>query len=102
MAALTEDQLVEIRRQIGSAPDDATLQEIYDRTENTDELVLEVLETRYADWLRNPASYTIPGEYGETRSAEQIKALQQQIEGLGSDLGQGAVRVVPPPDRYVR
>lgn len=102
MAALTEDQIVEIRRQVGSEPDDATLQAIYDRTGDINELILEVLETRLADWLRRPASFNIPGEYGETRSVEQIKALQQQIEDLGGGPNSTRTRIVPPPDRYVR
>jgi hypothetical protein len=85
--ALTEGQLVDIRRQVGNAPDDAALNLIYDRVESVDELVLEVLEIRYADMLRNPASYSISGKYSETKSAEQLKGLLAKISSLRAKLG---------------
>ena len=105
---LTEDQRIEARREIGNAPSDAEIDEIYDRHVDNSEadpfgaLVLEVLEIRYAERLRNPDSFNIPGEYGESRSAESLKALAAQIEEHGGTVGGAAVRIVPPPDRYVR
>jgi hypothetical protein len=104
---LTEDQRIEIRREIGNAPSDTELDEIYDRqvangvSDPLDALVLEVLEIRYAERLRNPDSFSVPGEYSESRNAESLKALAAQIEEHGGVTG-SPVRIVPPPARYVR
>lgn len=105
---LTEDQRIEVRKDIGNAPSDAELDTIYDRQvangveDPVDALVLEVLEIRYAERLRNPDSFNVPGEYGESRNAESLKALQEKIAGLGGDAGGAQVRVIPPPVPKIR
>ncbi len=107
MTALTTEQKVQIRRQVGNAPDDAALQVIYDRLGDVDAVSLEVLEIRLAEFKRNPMAFSVPGEYSESRSAEQMKALEAQISALASALGEtvpglSQVRVVPPPDPACR
>lgn len=108
--SLTVDQKVEIRRQIGNAPADADLEVIYTRTASLDETVLEVLEIRLAEMRRNPESFSVPGEYSESRSAAQRKELLAQINGVRARLGLDPLtseslslaRVVPPPDPKIR
>lgn len=91
--ALTEDQVIDIRREVGSAPDDAALDAIFARNGgDIDGLILEVLEIRYADMIRNPGSYSISGKYSESRLAEQLKALLAKINGIRARLG------LPPLD----
>lgn len=111
MSALTQDQLVFIRRQVGSQPDDASLQAIYDRPVTVNQLVLEVLELRYADLILAPAQFAIPGDYSQT-TTENIKALAEQIKdwraymvSQGEDPGPGAydsVVVFTEPDTTPR
>lgn len=96
--ALTEDQLIQIRRQVGAAPDDAALNEIYDRVGDLDVLVLEVLETRLAEMRRNPQSFAIPGKYSEARSAEQLKSLEAQVASLGGSSGTTTVVEITTPE----
>lgn len=104
--ALSTDQVVYIRRQVGSSPPDADLQAIFDRTGDVDVLVLEILETRYADMLANPTSFSVSGEYSQS-TGENLKALQKQIAvwraymaSIGLDPGPviGAVRITTPDD----
>lgn len=97
--ALTQDQLIQIRRKIGTAPDDAALDAIYDRVGDLDELVLEVLEIRLADMMRAPSSFAVPGEYSQSTS-ENIRALERDIAALGGPTG--LVRIVPAASRPSR
>lgn len=96
--SLTEDQLVQIRRQIGNKPDDASLNSIYDRTGDLDELVLEVLETRLANLESSPAQFTVVGEYSQDTS-KNIEALRLQVGTLTSDDGPPIVRIISAADR---
>lgn len=91
--ALSEDQLVQIRRQVGNKPDDAALNTIYDRTGDLDELVLEVLETRLATWEASPVEFTVVGEYSQDTS-KNIDALRSKVGSLGG--GNSRVRIVSP------
>lgn len=80
--ALTEDQLITIRRAVGDTPDDAALNVIYDRTADVDELILEVLEIRLANLKAAPDSFSIPGEYSQSTRG-QIEALEREIAARG-------------------
>lgn len=104
MAALTVDQMVTLRRQIGTSPSDAEVQAIYDRHEpDLDATVLEILEIRAADMRRKALSFQVPGEYGESRSIKQLEALEEQIASLGGgETGLGVVTVIEPDYRYLR
>lgn len=77
--ALSTDQYVYIRRQTGSTPSDSDLNVIYTRVGNVDVLVLEVLETRYANLLATPASFTVVGDYSQS-TGENLKALAAKIK----------------------
>ncbi len=97
--ALTEDQLVQIRRQVGNKPDDAALNAIFDRTLDLDELVLEVLETRLATLEASPASFTVVGEYAQD-TGKNIDALKDKVSALGG--GNSRVRIVSPAAKDLR
>lgn len=91
--ALTEDQLITIRRAVGDKPDDAALNVIYDRTADVDVLILEVLERRLANLKAVPDSFSVPGEYSQS-TGKQIDALQAEVSARG---GSGhTVRIVDP------
>jgi hypothetical protein len=94
--ALSTDQLVDIRRQIGDTvpPSDADLNAIYDRTGDVDELVREVLERRLATLLASPAQFSVAGEYSQSTAAN-IEALRKQLGDLPGGLT--SVRVVEAP-----
>lgn len=100
--ALTEDQIIEIRRSVGNQPDDDVLNDIYARTNDVDELVLEVLEIRWADAANPalPANFAIPGEYSQDTRAN-IEALKAQVAAAGGGVG-GTVEFIPPPDPRIR
>lgn len=103
--ALTEGDLIWLRRRVGSkAPDDDTLGEIFDRqtADAADDplaaTALEVLETRLADLRNRPDRMDISGEYSDSVS-EQMKQLERVIEEVidnGSTAVMGTVRVVQP------
>lgn len=97
--ALTVDQLVRIRRQVGDKPDNAALQSIYDRTGDLDELVLEVLEIRLANLVASPAQFTVVGEYGQD-TGKNIDALKGVVGVLGG--GNSRVRIVEPASKPPR
>jgi hypothetical protein len=108
MAALTGSDLRYTRRRVGSLPVDADLQTIYDAflAEGVEQplewMILEVLETRLAELIRNPATFSVAGEYSQSTS-ENIKALKEQIEsqrmwmaslGIVLDSSPGAFTIV--------
>ena len=79
--ALTAGQIIAIRREIGSEPDDAALNLAYDRLGSTGLVALEILETRYADLVSSPAQFTVFGEYGQNTSQNLID-MRMQLERL--------------------
>lgn len=94
---LTTPEEKYLRTKVGSAVDLAVLQESYDRLGSLDAVAREILETRLADLLADPASFAIPGEYSQdTRT--NIENLQKTLASLGgtSDLGEGGVTMVGP------
>lgn len=100
MADLTEEDLVYLRTQIGSGLNGSDAQDRFDRLGNTRLVVKEILEQRLADLLAQPATFNVAGEYSQS-TAENIKALQQQLENLGSAgtdgfSGISTLRVVTP------
>lgn len=97
--ALSVDQLITIRRAVGTAPSDAELNDIYTRTADVDELILEVLEIRLADLKRNPSSFSVPGEYSQS-TGENIAALEKSVAALGG--GGSLVRIIEPEPRRNR
>jgi len=99
--ALTQDQIVTIRRSVGSKPDDAALDVIYARNGGSvDDLILEVLETRLADLRAAPDSFSIPGEYSQSTRG-QMDFLEKQIAALGGGAG-GVVTILDPAPQNPR
>ena len=108
--ALDDDQLAYLRRQVGSTPDDDSLQDIYDRLDasgydededHLDAVALEVLETRLADLLANPSVMEIEGVYSQSTAAN-IRALQEQIDDRGGGAGASRLRFTQPTRRFAR
>lgn len=104
---LSADDLNWIHDRVGDTPDDAALALVAARTDITtrEAVVREVLSRRLANMLAAPASFTIPGEYGQNNSAN-ITALQAQLDQVGG-IGDGSsslptVNVVDPEDMRVR
>lgn len=95
--ALIGSELRYARRRVGSLPTDAELNTLHDtlivegKVQPTEWVILEVLETRLADLIRNPASFNVSGEYSQS-TVENIKALKEQIAGQRAWMeGQGIV-----------
>jgi hypothetical protein len=80
--ALTTDQIKLMRRWVGRRPDDAALQDGYDRLGSLTETVREVLQTRRADLIADPASYSVPGEYSQDTRAN-LEAIDRLLAELG-------------------
>lgn len=104
---LTVAQIVLMRRWVGRRPSDDDLQTIYDRTGSLTETVREVLETRRADLIADPASYAITGEYSQDTRAniDAINKLLAQLGDLDSeDTGDDGqfVRIIPPARTRIR
>lgn len=79
--ALTDAQLALIRNEVGSNPDDASLQAIYDRVATLYGTALEVQSQRLADFRANPAQFSVAGEYGQNVAAN-IAALTEHVAQL--------------------
>lgn len=94
MTDLSADQLKVVRSRVGDNPTDEELNERYDRLGTVDEVIRETLEYRLANLLDRPDSFTVPGEYSESRGG-QIKALQDAIAEAGG--GNSTVEVLSPP-----
>lgn len=88
--ALTAAELIELRAVIGKGtpPTDADLNTKFDRLGSVTLVAREVLSERLADLLTKPTSFSIPGEYSESRGG-QIKALQEQLVALGGGVLSG-------------
>ncbi len=99
--ALTAGQIIAIRREIGSEPDDATLNAAYDRLGTLGLVALEILETRYADLVSSPAQFTVFGEYGQNTGQNlidlrgQLERLRSGIPDAGGILTSGVVIYAP-------
>lgn len=94
--ALDPDTLAEIREHIGSAPDDATVETVYDRKEASgvedDKLVastaLSILRQRRAEFTIRPASFSVPGDYSQSTTGN-LTALDSKIAELEAITGEG-------------
>lgn len=87
--ALNAAQLAAIRAEVGSTPDDATLQLIFDRTANLGAVAVEVISMRLSDLLASPATFTIIGDYSQSNETN-IAGLRSQLSrlhGLSGDDG---------------
>lgn len=100
--ALDPDTLAEIREHIGSQPsDDSAVEAVYDRKEAsgvaTDLLVastaLSILRQRRAEFTILPASFTVPGEYGQSTTGN-LQSLDKKIADLEAVTGEGGYTIV--------
>lgn len=82
--ALTGSDLRYARRKLGSLPSDADLNTLYDaivvdgKEQPLEWMILETLETRLAEMIRNPAQFSVSGEYSQS-TGENIDALKAEI-----------------------
>jgi hypothetical protein len=98
---MTSDQLALVRAEIGTAvpPSDADLQEIFARRGGLVGVVREVWKGRLTTLLATPASFTIPGEYGQS-TGENIRAIREMLDRYAllpdssNAIGGGGVSVV--------
>lgn len=90
MAVMTEQQVRDVRAEVGSTPSDDTLQDLWDQLGNVPAVALAVLRPRLADAL-DSRSVTIPGVIGvgaapnTTLMAAQISRLEGQLAALTGD-----------------
>ncbi len=91
-----------IRDEVGSTPDDDTLEELYDLLENWMLVALRVLRRRYADAAgggQSATSFTLSGVMSVGLSKTDLTSLQTQINRLqglydasrGRTLGQARI-----------
>ena len=100
MATLTEIQLVLLHDQLGTDADEIEMQERYDRNNDVNQVMLEMLQRRLADMVAAPACFSVSGEYTQSTGAN-IDAITAKISQIGSSLGviaSGRVRIVRPVD----
>lgn len=85
---LSEQQLLTIREEVGSAPDDATLDALFGELQDLTKVSLAVLRPRLADALTAAAagSLSIPGAISlgapaqPTMLLEQVQRLEAELE----------------------
>lgn len=82
---MTLDQLALVRSEIGTTvpPSDVELQAIFARRGGLVGVVREVWQGRLTTLLATPASFTIPGEYGQS-TGENIRAIRAELDKLAS------------------
>lgn len=87
-----------VRSKVGPAPDDAQLDEIYNRVGAREEVVREVLDARLAALVAKPAQFSVPGEYSQDVSAN-INALRAAVREVESSPTVNTSRPDPLPQR---
>lgn len=94
--AITVDELIAVRREVGDKPDDATVGDVFDRLGgNVEATIDEILETRLATLMASPAQFSIPGEYSQSTAAN-ITALQTKLNARGVG-DTGSLSFIPAP-----
>lgn len=101
--ALTVAQVAYFKSQLGSTINEPDLEARLLRLGTQEQAAAEAIEQMIADLLAKPASFAVPGEYSEDRSAN-IKALTDKALGIRDrlPLGDQVVRVVNPVQRFGR
>lgn len=71
---------------------------------NEPAVAVEVLEVRLADMLKNPAQFSVPGDYSENRTAniEQLRKMLASAQSEAGSAGSVLVSVPPQPSRWAR
>lgn len=83
MATLMPDRLALVRAEIGTQvpPSDDDLDEIYARRGGLVGVIREVWSGRLARLIATPASFTIPGDYGQS-TGENIRAIREKLTAI--------------------
>lgn len=94
----TASQLRQVRKFVGSKPDDATVNEVFDDPEDgqgdVKRTALSILETRLADFIAENPAYGLPGRfYRQGRNLGSLQLLERQIAALKGALGIAAPTV---------
>jgi hypothetical protein len=104
--ALTPEQLEYVRSEIGSdtPPTDADLNTIYGEVATSDDpvntLITRVLNSKLADLLNSPDSFSVPGQYSESNAAV-IRELSSKVKRFEATRGgQMLVGKLSRPDRH--
>lgn len=65
---------------------------------------VEVLDIRLSNMLKNPAQFSIPGDYSENRTAniEQLRQTLAEAKNEAGAFGSVLVSVPPQPSRWAR
>lgn len=84
---MTTDQKFDARRWVGNSPSDATLDDNYDRLGDVRAVIREILETRRAEFMRQPASFAIAGAYSQTNGGKvaDLNTLLSALDGSNVD-----------------
>lgn len=102
---MTEAELLTIRDEVGEAPADQEIEDIYGRVGSVGGAIYALLSRQLSELLNNPASFNVSGEYSQDVRAN-IEALQRKLQAYaafapGVD-GVGQVRIVEPVRRRRR
>lgn len=92
----SEENLVWVRERIGITPDDDTLDEIYDQPGigSREAVARFILSQRLQAVLSQPAQFSIPGDYEQQWTAQQISAMQKALDGIPSIAEEAGADVV--------
>lgn len=83
--AMTTDELAAVRTYVvWDPPTDADLHAEQERLGGTWAAALAAMRTRYSVMLNDPSSFTISGEYGESRSGESLKHFAGLIDEVAA------------------
>lgn len=97
MALLSAVQEEYLRDHLGTAVDLGDAQDRYNRLNDVDAVIVEVLRRRIADLEATPAQFSVAGEYSQNTS-ENLKSLTAKLGEFqaGKDTGLSVVRTVQP------
>jgi hypothetical protein len=85
---MTDTELAEIRDEVGSEPDDATVDAFFDELGATVLVSLRVLRRRRGDLLGKPKSFTLTGVLSVTNGEiELLDAHIRRLEARAASLG---------------
>lgn len=94
MAVLTDDDIAAIKSWVGSDWSESDIEDRFDRLENTDDVVLEILNTQIADLAAQPSSFSVPGL--SVTQGQNMITLSETLKRFRANggLSGGAVRFV--------
>jgi hypothetical protein len=94
MAVLTDDDIAAIHAWVGSEWSDSDIEDRFDRLEDVDEVILEILNQQIADLAAQPSSFSVPGlSISNGQNMLSLEATLKRFRGQGGLAG-GAVRFI--------